>query len=72
MTDLLKPNTAAYTRRQQIWRHNSFHGYARMMQVNCLAIMNAPTTSAYTKAKAQAIYDMATELSRSLKDRRDD
>lgn len=54
-----------------VWRHNSFFGWARMMQSQCHGIINSPSTTPETKAIALRIENETKELIRQLKTRVD-
>lgn len=60
-----------WTKRQAIWRHNSFRGHAKMMQAQCRAIMDSKTTTADAKASAKQIYHLAVNMGLELQTRRD-
>lgn len=57
--------------RQKIWRHNSFLGHARMMEMNLRNIIDADTTTDQTKFTARKILADVEHLKLSLKTRRD-
>lgn len=59
-------------RSQELWKHNSFLGHARMMQTQCRVIHEAPTTSPTTKRIAQEIWRLAQELELNLRSERVD
>ena len=48
----------AQLRKQEVWRHNSFLGHARMMQAQLAAILSAPTA---TKRAKQCVLRMLRE-----------
>lgn len=56
--------------RMERWRHNSFLGSARMMQMQSLAIINADTTTDETRQIAQQINTLSAKLYDTLKVRR--
>jgi hypothetical protein len=70
MTDRLKPGTRTWDRRQECWKHNSFLGHARMMQMNCQAILNSKTATEEAKAIAVRIENDAEMLETALKIRK--
>ena len=69
MADKLKAGSKASFVRNEIWRHNSFHGHAVMMIANCNSIIDAKTTTRGSKILAQQIQVLAAKLKISLKDR---
>lgn len=58
-------------RRLRAFRHNSFMGHVRMMQMQAQNIATSDTTTEETKQIADQIYDLADKLARSLSKRVD-
>ena len=58
-------------RRLRAFRHNSFMGHVRMMQMQAQNIATSDTTTEETKQIADQIYDLADKLSGSLAKRVD-
>ena len=58
-------------RRLRAFRHNSFMGHARMMQMQLLAMCQSGTTTEETKQIAAQIAELASKLEQSLKTRVD-
>ena len=58
-------------RRLRAFRHNSFVGHARMMQMQAHNIAISDTTTKETKQIAYQIAELASKLERSLKTRVD-
>lgn len=67
----IKPGTKAWLTRQQVWRHNSFLGHARMMEMQCINICSSKTATDEAKKIAAKIGKLATELGEALRTRRD-
>jgi predicted outer membrane protein len=65
-----KPN--AHLFHQHVWRHNSFMGMAKMMQVQASNIARAPSTSREAKKLAEDIMIRAQELDKALRAERID
>ena len=58
-------------RRLRAFRHNSFMGHARMMQLQAHNIATSNTITEETKQIADQIAELASKLERSLKTRVD-
>ena len=58
-------------RRLRAFKHNSFVGHARMMQMQAQNIATSDTTTEETKQIADQIVGLASKLERSLKTRVD-
>ena len=58
-------------RRLRAFKHNSFVGHARMMQMQAQNIATSDTTTEETKQIAYQIAELASKLERSLKTRVD-
>lgn len=69
--DYLKPGSKEFYVRQSRWKHNSFTGHARMMQMQCQAILNSTTATDEAKAIAVRIENDAEMLGEALRTRRD-
>lgn len=63
--------TDAEAKRQLVWRHNSYMGHARMIQMQCVAITKSSTATTQTKSLASQIYNLAGDLYDSLQTRKD-
>jgi hypothetical protein len=59
-------------RRRAIWRHNSFIGLAKRMEIGARTIGTAETTSPTAKQLAGQIYDLARDLQVVLRTERID
>lgn len=70
MVDRLKAGSKAFFKRQEIWKHNSFHGHAIMMIANCNTIIGSKTATNESKRLAQEIQPLAARLKLSLKNRK--
>lgn len=74
-TTRAKPNfsipTEAWLKRQAIWRHNSFTGYARMTYANMSAILKSSTATDDAKRIANQIAVLTLQLENALKERCD-
>lgn len=70
MTDRLRPMTPAWHARQERWRHNSFLGHARMMRMQCIAILSSKTTTDEAKQIAVRIEQDAELLAEALRIRK--
>ena len=57
--------------RKRIWRHNSFFGHCAMGTVHMQAIYNAKTTTEESRDLARQIHELLTQLSASLRTRKD-
>lgn len=66
-----QPLTAAWYRRQAIWRHNGFFGCVAMMQQQLKDIIRSETATDTTKTIAHKMLGYAGELQTLLKTRRD-
>ena len=64
-----KPPSPGVRRRREIWRHNGFLGSARMMQMQCGAIMCSQTATHEAKVRASEICAKARDLYELLKER---
>ena len=58
-------------RRLRAFEHNSYSGYAMMMQKQCLKILHADTTTDEAKDIASSILALVSELKEELKTRVD-
>ena len=58
-------------RRLRAFKHNSYVGHARMMQMQAQNIATSDTTTEETKQIAYQIAELASKLERSLKTRVD-
>jgi hypothetical protein len=58
-------------KRNYIWRHNSFFGFARMMHAQCETLIKAESTTPEAKATALRIKNEVHVLIRQLKTRVD-
>ena len=58
-------------RRLRAFKHNSYVGHARMMQMQAHNIATSDTTTEETKQIADQIVELASKLERSLKTRVD-
>ena len=56
-------------RRLRAFKHNSYVGHARMMQMQAQNIATSDTTTEETKQIADQIHDLADKLARSLSKR---
>lgn len=63
--------SAGQQKRKRIWQHNSFMGFTKMMQGQCLIIIKSSTATAQAKRLATEIHSTARLLSLSLKERID-
>lgn len=61
----------AWEKRQRVWRHNSFLGFCVMADKNMLGIMQADSTTEYSKDLAGHVRQLLRELLESLKERID-
>lgn len=69
--DLLKPGTKAFEVRQQRHRHNSFFGYARMIQMQANTIQRSASVTLEAARLASDIEHKAILLAQALKTRVD-
>lgn len=69
--DVLKAGSPESHRRQEIWKHNSFMGYAAMMKSQCRSILNSSTATDDAKQIAVRIEQDAEMLGAALKKRKD-
>ena len=67
-----KKKLSAHAFPQHVWRHNSFMGMARMMEMNANTILTAPSTSSAAKVTAKLIKDLAILLDKQLRTERID
>lgn len=58
-------------RRMRAHQHNSYHGYAAMMERQAITILHADSTTDETKDTAASIMALARDLKEQLKTRRD-
>lgn len=63
------PEKSGVLKRRAIWRHNGFLGSARMMQMQCQAIMCSPTATLEAKVRASEICAKARDLYELLRER---
>lgn len=69
--DKLRYPSPAFTRRQLIWRHNSFIGHAVMMRAQLNNMLTAETTTDQTKHLARTILGLIPQLQNSLTERKE-
>lgn len=55
--------------RMEVWRHNSFFGWARMMEVQARNVIAAPSVAPAAKSTAAQIETLARTLRIQLKER---
>lgn len=63
------PATKQVTSRMAIWKHNSFHGHARMAETNMASIISSHTATSEAKTIAGQILILAKALRKSLIER---
>lgn len=68
--DKLTNQHAEWHKRQARWKHNSFLGHARMMQMQCKAILMSATATDEAKAIAVRIEQEAEMLADALRNRK--
>lgn len=68
--DKLKPGSKQQAARDARWQHNSFIGHARMMQMQCKAILSSVTATDEAKAIAVRIEQDAEFLADALRSRK--
>jgi hypothetical protein len=68
---MIVARSAAWLKRQSVWRHNGYIGSARMMEVQCNSIIDASTTTSEAKEIAVRIRADARLLRIALNERID-
>jgi hypothetical protein len=67
--DKLDHRSPAFVKRQERWKHTGFLGSAKMMEMQCMAIMASSTATYETKVRASEICAKARDLYELLKER---